>query len=81
MGVKQWISEDRAMNIGDKMIVISDPTPHRKRGLIEQMDQYCGKIVTIRRVYSAYRTASIEEDNGLYIWAYEWPKEIRQRTE
>lgn len=69
------------MDVGDKVIVVSDPMPYRRHGFIPLMDAYCGKIITIKAIYSKYRTASIVEDRGLYIWALEWFRPIKQRTE
>lgn len=69
------------MNVGDKVIVVSDPMPYRRHGFIPLMDAYCGKIVTIKMIYPKYRTALIVEDEGLYIWALEWFRPIKQRSE
>lgn len=69
------------MGVGDKVIVVSDPTPYRGHGFITRMDAYCGKIVTIKAIYPPYRTASIVEDGGLYIWVLEWFRPMKQRTE
>lgn len=69
------------MDVEDKVIVVSDPMPYRSHGFIPPMDAYCGKIVTIKAIYMKYRTASIVEDKGLYIWALEWFRPIKQRTE
>lgn len=69
------------MDVGDKVIVVSDPMPYRRHGFIPLMDAYCGKIVTIKAIYMKHRTAIIVEDEGLYIWALEWFRPIKQRTE
>lgn len=69
------------MDVGDKVIVVSDPMPYRRHGFIPLMDAYCGKIVTIKVIYMKHRTAIIVEDEGLYIWALEWFRPIKQRTE
>lgn len=69
------------MDVGDKVIVVSDPMPYRAHGFIHLMDAYCGKIVTIKKICPLYRTASIVEDKGLYIWELEWFRPRKQRTE
>ena len=69
------------MDVEDKVIVVSDPMPYRRHGFIPLMDAYCGKIVTIKAIYMKHRTAIIVEDEGLYIWALEWFRPIKQRTE
>lgn len=69
------------MDVGDKVIVASDPTPYRGRGFITRMNAYCGKIVTIKTIYPKHRMASIVEDKGLYIWELEWFRPLKQRTE
>lgn len=69
------------MDVGDKVIVVSDPMPYRRHGFIPLMDAYCGKIVTIKAIYMKHRTAIIVEDEGLYVWALEWFRPIKQRTE
>lgn len=69
------------MDVGDKVIVVSDPMPYRRHGFIPLMDVYCGKIVTIKAIYMKHRMAIIVEDEGLYIWALEWFRPIKQRSE
>lgn len=69
------------MDVGDKVIVVSDPMPYRRHGFIPLMDAYCGKIVTIKAIYMKHRTAIIVEDEGLYVWALEWFRPIKQRSE
>lgn len=61
--------------------MVSDPMPYRGHGFIPLMDAYCGKTVTIKAIYMKQRMASIVEDKGLYIWALEWFRPIKQRTE
>lgn len=69
------------MDVGDKVIVISDPMPYRGHGFITRMGAYCGKIVTIKAIYPQYHAVSIVEDGGLYVWGLEWLRPIKQRTE
>ena len=44
------------MDVGDKVIVASDPTPYRGHGFITRMNAYCGKIVTIKAIYPKSRS-------------------------
>lgn len=71
------------MNVGDRVMVITDPDPIRSigPGFIEDMDKYCGQIVTVDYFGSTRYRFKIKEDGGEFWWHPGFVIPVQQRTE
>ena len=67
--------DGRRYNIGDKVkIVRYNPNKTYKFGMVDEMQQFCGRIMTIRAIYDSWEPAyavdyRLEEDPGNYSWS------------
>ena len=74
------------MTVGDKYRVIENPSKYRGvwPGFIGVMDQYCGKVVTIRSIdfsHDGRLYVKLEEDSGRFWWSPEFLIPLKQRSE
>ena len=74
------------MMVGDKYMVVENPDKYRPvwPGFVTDMDQYCGKIVTIRSINFSPRgklCVKLEEDYGRFWWATDFLTPLVQRSE
>lgn len=74
------------MMVGDKYRVVENPDKYRMvwPGFIETMDQYCGKVVTIRSIgfsHDGWPYVKLEEDFGGFWWSTEFLIPLKQRSE
>lgn len=74
------------MTVGDKYRVVENPRKYRMMwpGFIGDMDQYCGKVVTIRTIdfsLSGKLYVNIVEDGGRFMWAPDFLIPLAQRSE
>ena len=66
---------------GDKVYVQVSPNPTQRDelGWNSDMDVLCGTTVTVKEIADEFpRTVKIEEDDGLWWWAYEWLEHVRE---
>lgn len=74
------------MIVGDKYRVVGSPYKYRTvwPGFIVTMDQYCGKVVTIRSInfsHDGRLYVKLEEDSGMFWWSTEFLIPLKQRSE
>lgn len=74
------------MMVGDKYRVVENPYKYREvwPGFVADMDQYCGKVVTIRTIdfsSSGKLYVKIAEDGGMFWWAPDFLIPLTQRSE
>lgn len=74
------------MAVGDKYRVVGNPYKYRTvwPGFVGDMDQYCGKVVTIRSIcaYTGGKLCvKLEEDYGRFWWATDFLTPLVQRSE
>lgn len=74
------------MMIGDKYKVVENPDKYRMvwPGFIRDMDQYCGKVVTIRAInfsHDGWLYVKLKEDSGRFWWATDFLIPLVQRSE
>lgn len=74
------------MTVGDKYRVAENPRKYRMvwPGFISSMDQYCGKVVTIRSInfsHDGRLYVKLEEDSGRFWWSTEFLIPLKQRSE
>lgn len=74
------------MMVGDKYRVVENPYKYREvwPGFIGNMDQYCGKVVTIRSInfsHDGWLYVKLEEDSGRFWWSSEFLIPLKQRSE
>lgn len=74
------------MMVGDKYRVLENPYKYREvgPGFVADMDQYCGKVVTIRSIdfsHDSLLYVKLEEDSGRFWWSTEFLIPLKQRSE
>lgn len=74
------------MMVGDKYRVVENPSKYRMvwPRFVVDMDQYCGKVVTIRLIDfspSGRLYVKIAEDGGRFWWATDFLIPLTQRSE
>lgn len=74
------------MMVGDKYRVVENPYKYREvwPGFVADMDQYCGKVVTIGFPlvqYNGRLYIKIVEDGGRFLWATDFLIPLAQRSE
>lgn len=74
------------MIVGDKYRVVENSYKYRMvwPGFIGVMDQYCGKVVTIRSIdfsHDGRLYVKLEEDFGRFWWAPDFLIPLTQRSE
>lgn len=74
------------MTVGDKYRVVGNPYKYRTvgPGFVGDMDQYCGKVVTIRSIgfsHDGRLYVKLEEDSGMFWWSTEFLIPLKQRSE
>lgn len=74
------------MTVGDKYRVVENSYKYREvwPGFISSMDQYCGKVVTIRTIdfsNDGRLYVKLEEDSGRFWWSTEFLIPLTQRSE
>lgn len=74
------------MMVGDKYRVVENPRKYRmvRPRFILDMDQYCGKVVTIRSInfsHDGRLYVKLEEDSGRFWWSTEFLIPLKQRSE
>ena len=74
------------MMVGDKYRVIENPDKCRpvRPGFVTDMDQYCGKVVTIRAInfsHDGRPYIKLEEDYGRFWWGTDFLIPLTQRSE
>ena len=67
--------DERRYKVGDKVRIVQyDPGKYYKFGFVEEMQVFCGRIMTISSVHGSFAVPScveyhLEEDPGNYMWS------------
>lgn len=74
------------MMVGDKYRVVENPDKYRhvRPGFVTAMDQYCGKVVTIREIIfsrDGRPYVKLKEDSGRFWWTTDFLTPLAQRSE
>lgn len=74
------------MRVGDKYVVVENSDKYRTvwPGFVVDMDQYCGKVVTIHTIefsHDGRLYVKLKEDVGRFWWSTDFLIPLSQRSE